>query len=70
MDVQNCDAIAFIESIEFPDDFKLKTEIKQEGECGTDNMKNETAIWVICAPLFDEHVCFHAVFQTALIFLT
>ena len=44
MDVQNRDAIDFIESIEFTNDFKLKTEIKQEGECGTDNMKNETII--------------------------
>ena len=44
MDVQNRDAIDFIENIEFPDDFELKTEIKQEGECGTDNMKYETII--------------------------
>ena len=30
--------------IEFPCDFKLKSEIKQEGECCTDNMKSETII--------------------------
>ena len=44
MDVQNRDAIDFIESIEFPDYRKLKTEIEQEEECGTDNLKNETII--------------------------
>ena len=38
------DAIDFAESIEFPCEFKLKTEIKQEGECSTDNMKSETII--------------------------
>ena len=48
MNVQNrelsIDTIDFVESIEFPGEFKLKTEIKQEGECCTDNMKSETII--------------------------
>ena len=38
------DTIDFLESIEFPCDFKLKTEIKQEGECCIDNIKSESII--------------------------
>ena len=48
MNVQNrelsIDTIDFVESIEFPGELKLKTEIKQEGECCTDNMKSEAII--------------------------
>ena len=48
MNVQNRelsnDTIDFAESIEFPGEFKLKTEIKDEDECCTDNMKSETII--------------------------
>ena len=38
------ETIDFVENIEFPCDFKLKTEIKQEEECCSDKLKNETII--------------------------
>ena len=38
------DTIDFLESIEFPCEFKLKTEIKQEGECCKDNIKSDSII--------------------------
>ena len=53
MNVQNrelsIDTIDFAESIEFPSEFKLKTEIKDEDESCTDNVKSETII----RPKFD-----------------
>ena len=48
MDIQNrelsSDTIDFIRSIEFSDEIKPKTEIKEEGANDTDDMKSETII--------------------------